>query len=73
MYFYAHFLVFTLLPLVDLCKMGWKRREDGKCLSHWKSDSDEEKREKAECPDRDSALLCGVCYERKPGSDGHSH
>lgn len=31
------------------------------------------KREKAECPDRDSALLCEVCYERKPGSDGHSH
>lgn len=31
------------------------------------------KREKAECPDWDSALLCVGCYERKPGSDGHSH
>lgn len=46
MYFYAHFLVFTLFPLVDLCKMGWKRREDGKCLSHWKSGSGEEKKRK---------------------------
>ena len=46
MYFDAHFLVFTLFPLVDLCKMGWKRREDGKCLSHWKSGSGEEKKRK---------------------------
>ena len=44
MYFYAHFLVFTLFPLVDLCKMGRKRREDGKCLSHCKSGSNEEKK-----------------------------